>query len=255
MQEREPLGWLNIRRALMGMPRGILPFADELYSFGHPEWVDARPDRPLSEHERSMLKFEPSLDVAELREWRIGWESRAGRSIGVLWDANVEDMRRIMSLDLSLAQRLERDAALGGEAEVRSMWIWMLLAYGDYEGAQFDIEVPAGAGRDADQPHVAVRADIVIYRDVQRTHPGIVIEVKDKGASGGYRQAESYARNLGAEFFAVVRGGDYKSLETFRTGRYGAPSQPSNGMPGWAENSMREIERRKRAESRRAQSP
>lgn len=109
-------------------------------------------------------------------------------------------------------------------------WIENLINVYGYDSRQMEIEVPAGAGVSANRPAAAVRADIVVYRDRERTEAFIVIETKAPGKKEGVPQAQSYARNLGAEYFIWTNG---SQAEFYRTSRYGADAERVGNIPHW----------------------
>lgn len=80
------------------------------------------------------------------------------------------------------------------EGRVRSAWVLRLVQEYGFPTEQLDINVPAGAGREAERSVVA--ADIVAYRDSARREPFVVVETKRPEERAGVKQAESYARNL-----------------------------------------------------------
>ncbi len=83
------------------------------------------------------------------------------------------------------------------EEKVRYYWIQKLINEYGYESRKIDINIPAGVGRSRKN----VFADIVVYRDLERTEPFIVGEVKapiEKFID--VEQGASYARNIGAEY-------------------------------------------------------
>lgn len=116
------------------------------------------------------------------------------------------------------------------EAAVRRLWIENLIRIYGYDSRQIDIEISAGAGVAANKPATAVRADIVVYRDRERTEAFIVVETKAPGKKIGVPQAESYARNLGAEYFVWTNG---SQADFYRTAKYGAPSPQVGNLPHW----------------------
>ena len=116
------------------------------------------------------------------------------------------------------------------EAPVRRRWIENLIGAYGYDSRQVDINVPAGAGVAANNPSHSVRADIVVYRDRDRTEAFLVIETKAPGKTEGVAQAQSYARNLGAEYFIWSNG---LQTEYYRTSRYGGPSDQVGNIPHW----------------------
>ncbi len=85
-------------------------------------------------------------------------------------------------------------------------------------------------GRNAGRRNIPVRADIVVYRDKNKTKPFAVIETKPPKEKEGVAQAESYARNLGAEYH-LWSNGTYERV--FTTSRYPLQSEPIMRLPVW----------------------
>jgi type I restriction enzyme M protein len=124
------------------------------------------------------------------------------------------------------------DGSLKPEAQVRVAWIVRFIREYGYDSRQIDIEVPAGrVGRAAESGSDTVFADVVLYRDHARKEPFLVMETKAPGEKGGVRQAESYARNLGAEYHSWHDGRNPRQF--FRTERFGQNSQPVGDIPHW----------------------
>lgn len=125
------------------------------------------------------------------------------------------------------------DGTLKPEGEVRVSWIVRLVQEYGFESKQIDIEVAAGRiGRAADLPSAdTVYADIVVFRDTERTEPFVVIETKPPDERGGVFQAESYARNLGAEYHVWHDGKNPPKY--FRTSRYPRKSEGIGDIPRW----------------------
>jgi type I restriction enzyme M protein len=94
-----------------------------------------------------------------------------------------------------------------------------------------EINVAAGVGRDAGKENIPVRADIVIYRDTARTEAFIVGETKAPNEKSGIEQAESYARNLGADFFFWTDDG--QTRKAYTTSKYPRKSNPIGDIPFW----------------------
>ena len=140
-------------------------------------------------------------------------------------------------LDTRLHEKLFKhstrgDGSLKPEAKVRIAWIVKLIRDYGYESKKIDIEVPAGRiGRAAESGSDTVFADIVVYRDFTWKECLFVIETKAPGEKGGIRQAESYARNLGAEYHAWHNG--QTPARFFRTERFGTESQQIGDIPRW----------------------
>lgn len=116
------------------------------------------------------------------------------------------------------------------EGKVRIQWIIKLIKEYRFPASQIDINVAAGVGRDAGKRNVPVRADIVVYRDVSKNKPFAVIETKAPKEKEGIEQAESYARNLGAEYH-LWSDGSYERV--FKTSRYALQSEPIARLPVW----------------------
>jgi hypothetical protein len=104
-----------------------------------------------------------------------------------------------ISLPVNLRHRLESNLSKP-EGDVEARWVHRLIDHYTFLPDQIACGVAAGGGRNAATS--AVFADIVVYRDKQKKEPFIVIEVKKPhtNAAKGLKQAESYARNLGAEY-------------------------------------------------------
>ena len=116
------------------------------------------------------------------------------------------------------------------EGKVRILWVRKLIQVYGFPVNQLDINVPAGAGREADNPASTVKADIVLYRDQPKTQPFIVVETKAEGKKKGLAQAEGYARVLGAEYY-LWSDGAYNYA--FKTSRYPNLSEPIGDIPRW----------------------
>jgi len=117
------------------------------------------------------------------------------------------------------------------EGQVRFYTIANLIRYCGYTSDRIEINVAAGVGRDAGKENVPVRADIVIYRDIARTEAFIVGETKAPKETTGIEQAESYARNLGAEFFFWTNDG--KNRTAYATSKYPNKSKSIVDIPFW----------------------
>ena len=148
--------------------------------------------------------------------------------------AGPEDENGLMSifpagfkLSERLGKRLRAEWAQP-EGRVRALWVARLFREYGYEQEQIALEVPAGAGRDAERS--AVRADIVAYRDRLRREPFLVVETKAPTETAGISQAESYARNLGADYHAWTNGG---TVRFFRTAKYQNQSAEIGNIPHW----------------------
>ena len=122
------------------------------------------------------------------------------------------------------------------EGEVEALWVHRLITTYLFKPEQIALQRPAGAGRNATSS--AVFADIVAYRDKKRKEPFVVIEVKKKNAlkEKDAAQAESYSRNLGAEYHVVS---DWITTHSFKTSRYLNSSTKVGNIPSWAEGSER----------------
>lgn len=114
------------------------------------------------------------------------------------------------------------------EGGVRARWVLKLIQEYSFHSEQIDINVPAGAGREAER--TVVTADIVAYRDRARHEPFIVVETKRAKEKAGVKQAESYSRNLGADFHVWGAGAVTKY---FRTARYIDRSAEVGNIPRW----------------------
>lgn len=119
------------------------------------------------------------------------------------------------------------------EGKVRLQWLRKLVKEYRFPASHIDIEVPAGVGRDAGKRNVPVRADIVVYRDENKTKPLAVIETKAPKEKEGVAQGESYARNLGAEYH-LWSNGLYE--RAFKTSTYPNQSDPIARLPVWVED-------------------
>jgi len=123
------------------------------------------------------------------------------------------------------------------EGEVEALWVHRLITHYLYHPDQIALQRPAGAGRNASSS--VVTADIVVYRDKKRKEPFIVVEVKQKDSlkSADSLQAESYARNLGAEYHVAS---DWITTNYFKTSKYLASSSKVGNIPSWAEDKERQ---------------
>jgi len=117
------------------------------------------------------------------------------------------------------------------EGQVRVPWVLRLIQQYNFDSEQIDIETPAGAGRAAERS--CVFADIVAYRDKARKEPFIVVETKRPKEKAGVKQAESYARNLGADYHVWTDG---NLTKYFRTAKYVAQSVEIGNIPRWVGN-------------------
>ena len=114
------------------------------------------------------------------------------------------------------------------EGRVRAQWALRLIQEYGFDSEQLDVNVPAGAGREAERS--TVYADLVAYRDKDRHEPFLVVETKRPTESAGVKQAESYARNLGADYHLWSNG---TITRYFRTARYIDQSEPVGNIPRW----------------------
>lgn len=113
------------------------------------------------------------------------------------------------------------------EEKVRYYWVQKLIHEYGYDSRQIDINVPAGVGRNRSN----VYADIVVYRDVERTEPFVVGEVK--AMTERYtdeEQGAGYARNIGAEYHFWSN----KSTNKYwKTSHFPNKSSPVGNIPLW----------------------
>jgi type I restriction enzyme M protein len=131
-----------------------------------------------------------------------------------------------------LIHDIKPDGSPTPEGTVRISWIIKLIKEYGFNSKQIEIEVPAGRiGRAAEHQHDLVWADIVVYRDDIRSEPFIVVETKAPDEILGVRQAESYARNLGAEFHIWHDG--RQPPKYFLTSRFTDKSKSIGGIPRW----------------------
>jgi len=147
-----------------------------------------------------------------------------------------EALFRAIDLPKDVRERLERVHA-DPEGDVECLWVHRLIKHHLYAPNQIAVQVPAGAGRNAVSS--SVFADIVVYRDHRRKQPFIVVEVKRKNgfAEKDLKQAESYARNLGAEYHVCS---DWITTRYFKTAKYIDSSTEVGNIPTWAEGSILE---------------
>lgn len=116
------------------------------------------------------------------------------------------------------------------EGKVRIQQVKRLIRECGFPASHIDINIAAGVGRDAGKRNIPVRADVVVYRDANKTKPFAVIETKAPNEKTGVAQAESYARNLGAEYHLWSDG---TREAVFRTSRYPNQSEPIARLPVW----------------------
>ena len=143
-----------------------------------------------------------------------------------------DDFLALFSTDFALTERLAKrlNAELGKpEGKVRARWVAKLLTEYGYSQEQIALNVPSGAGRNAETS--TVFADIVAYRDRRRREPFLVVETKTPMEEHkGILQAESYARNIGADYHAWSNG----TINRFyRTAKYRAESTEVGNVPNW----------------------
>ncbi len=113
------------------------------------------------------------------------------------------------------------------EEQVRYFWIQKLINEYYYTTNQIDINIPAGVGRN----RANVFADIVVYRDQERTEPFIVGEVKAKKERHiDEEQGASYARNIGAEYHFWS---NQTLTKYFKTSPFPNKSAPVGNIPFW----------------------
>jgi type I restriction and modification enzyme subunit R-like protein len=116
------------------------------------------------------------------------------------------------------------------EGRVRIQWMRNLIKEYHFPASHIAINVAAGVGRDAGKRNIPVRADIVVYLDMNKTEVFAVVETKAPFEKEGVMQAESYARNLGAEYHLWSDGGYHR---VFKTSRYPNRSEPISRLPTW----------------------
>ena len=142
-----------------------------------------------------------------------------------------ENLFAEIKLPKDVATRLE---AVHGqpEGDVEARWVHKLITAYFYAPEQVALQRPSGAGRNAATS--VVTADIVVYRDTKRREPFVVVEVKKPKdpSSKGIKQAESYARNLGAEYHVWS---DWKETSFFKTAKYLDQSTAVGNIPSWVE--------------------
>jgi type I restriction enzyme M protein len=117
------------------------------------------------------------------------------------------------------------------EEKVRYYWVLKLVNEYGYDSKKIDINIPAGGGRNKS----SIFADIVVFRDFERSEAFIVGEVKKAGDRNGVdgEQSASYARNLGAEYHLWSN----KTLTKYwRTVKFPNKSEPIGNIPVWVGN-------------------
>ena len=132
-----------------------------------------------------------------------------------------------LKLSERLAKRLKAEWTQP-EGNMRARWVAKLINEYGYDQEQLALNVAAGAGRDAERS--SVFADIVAYRDRHRREPFLVVETKAPTETKGIRQAESYARNLGADYHAWSND---STSRFFRTAKYQDQSSEVGNIPHW----------------------
>lgn len=117
------------------------------------------------------------------------------------------------------------------EEKVRYFWIQKLINEYGYDSKRIDINIPAGVGRRRSN----VYADIVVYRDCDKTEPIIVGEVKKEKDTDGIdgEQGAGYARNIGAEYHFWS---NKLITKYWRTSRFPEKSEPIGNIPMWVGN-------------------
>ncbi len=139
------------------------------------------------------------------------------------------DLFEGISLTAEVRSRMEKLCETA-EGDVEALWVHRLITHYLYDPKQIALQVPAGAGRAASKSSVI--ADIVVYRDKKRTEPFIVVEVKQRKdfSEEGIKQAESYSRNLGADFHVCS---DWILTKYYKTHRYIEQSTEVGNIPTW----------------------
>ena len=142
------------------------------------------------------------------------------------------DLSALFPADFALTERLAKRLNIEWdkpEGKVRAHWVAKLLTEYGYTQEQIALNVPAGAGRNAETS--TVFADIVAYRDRRRKEPFLVVETKTPTEEHkGILQAESYARNIGADYHAWSNGIINK---LYRTAKYKDQSAEVGNIPHW----------------------
>lgn len=144
---------------------------------------------------------------------------------------HVDDFDSLFPEDLKLTKRLAerlRSEYHKPEGRVRALWVAKLIQEYGFDQEQIAIDVPAGADREAERS--TVQADIVAYRDKKRQEPFLVVETKRPKETTGLKQAESYARNLGADYHIWANG---PVPRCFRTAKYTNQSTEVGNVPHW----------------------
>ena len=145
-----------------------------------------------------------------------------------------DNLLGLFPVDLSLSERLAKRLHAEWtkpEGRVRAQWVAKLINEYGYTQEQIALEVAAGAGRNAEKS--TVYADIVAYRDRRFREPFLVVETKEPSEHTGIAQAESYARNLGADYHAWSNG---TINRFFRTAKYKNESEEVGNVPHWLGN-------------------
>jgi len=146
----------------------------------------------------------------------------------------VKDFDEFWPIDIPIRKKIRDKLSkefCAPEGQIRCQWTLRLITEYKFDSEQIDIEVPAGAGRAAESS--SIFADIVAYRDKARKEPFIVIETKQPGEKTGIKQAESYARNLGAEYHVWTDG---NLRRYFKTAKYIDQSTEIGNIPSWVGN-------------------
>ncbi|GAI17989.1 unnamed protein product, partial [marine sediment metagenome] len=116
-----------------------------------------------------------------------------------------------------------KDNLITPEGKTRISWIIKLNKKYGYSYDHMAIEVPM---RQIGRRETYAYADLVIYR---KAKPFIVFEFKAEGHTEGIEQAESYARQINAEFWVWSRGIERIHDTYYRRTRY--DPQPSEKVP------------------------
>jgi type I restriction enzyme M protein len=135
-----------------------------------------------------------------------------------------------IKLSKEIEKRLEKVCDTP-EGDVEAKWVHKLISHYMYSPKQIAMQVPAGAGRNAAKN--VVWADIVIYRDKNKKEPFIVVEAKEPKSSlhAGVKQAESYARNLGAEYHVCS---NWIESQFYKTAKYIDQCTKVGNIPTWS---------------------
>ena len=145
--------------------------------------------------------------------------------------ASKSEVLALFPADFSLSERIGKRLNAEWttpEGKVRARWVAKLILEYGYAQEQIALNVAAGAGRNAETS--TVYADIVAYRDRRRKEPFLVVETKEPRERRGLLQAESYARNLGADYHSWSNG---IIDRFFRTAKYRNESLEVGNVPHW----------------------